>query len=345
MRFANVTGGNPSCTNTTSPPSSANALVSTVSAGTTATAASTRGTTRKRTGSRPIVESASISSLTFIVPISAANAEPERAVSRIAAISGPSSRSIEIPSRSATKISAPKRCIGIAPWKARIRPSRKPTSATIGTAPIPARSATVTASRKRSSPGWRSGAHHEDGEFSDERDQRAQIRHDFESRAAQTREERGWLRGLRSRRGFRRAQHRDDLAELVAQTLDREGAARRALLALDRDQQRGPGGVAVRESARVHDERVAAGAARRQHRLAPERARRIHVEMAGEDQAQSARVVAFGSEPCSRSGPGRRCGVASHGARVSAIAFGRARARGGDAADSGQSSWQSVQCP
>ena len=54
----------------------------------------TRGVTRKRTGSRPIVVSASISWLTRIVPISAANAAPVRPASRIAVISGPSSRTI-----------------------------------------------------------------------------------------------------------------------------------------------------------------------------------------------------------------------------------------------------------
>ena len=53
------------------------------------TAAMIRVTTRKRTGSRPIVVSAFSSSLTFIVPISAANAAPERPASSIAVISGP----------------------------------------------------------------------------------------------------------------------------------------------------------------------------------------------------------------------------------------------------------------
>ena len=60
-----------------------------VSSGTISTAARMRVTTRKRTGSRPIVVSAFSSSLTFIVPISAANAAPERPASRIAVISGP----------------------------------------------------------------------------------------------------------------------------------------------------------------------------------------------------------------------------------------------------------------
>ncbi len=73
-----------------------------------------RGVTRKRTGLNPIVVNASTSWLTRIVPISAANAAPERPASRMAVISGPSSRSIDNPIRSATKISAPKRFIGTA---------------------------------------------------------------------------------------------------------------------------------------------------------------------------------------------------------------------------------------
>src|SRR5258707_1035672 len=47
-------------------------------------------------------------------------------------MSGPSSRTIEMPIRSATKISAPKRRIGTADWNARISPSRNEISATIG---------------------------------------------------------------------------------------------------------------------------------------------------------------------------------------------------------------------
>ena len=43
-----------------------------------------------------IVSSASISSVTFMVPISAANAEPERPITTMAVIRGPSSRDMEI---------------------------------------------------------------------------------------------------------------------------------------------------------------------------------------------------------------------------------------------------------
>src|SRR5438132_1697086 len=64
-------------------------------------------------------------------------AAPDRPASRIAVISGPSSRSIESPTRSATKISAPNCFIGTADWNARMMPSRKEISATIGSALTP----------------------------------------------------------------------------------------------------------------------------------------------------------------------------------------------------------------
>ena len=66
--------------------------------------ANTRGITRKRIGSMAMVVKASISSLIFIVPISAAKADAERLASTIAVNKGPSSRIIERAIRSATKI-------------------------------------------------------------------------------------------------------------------------------------------------------------------------------------------------------------------------------------------------
>ncbi len=48
-------------------------------------------------GSSPIVVRASSSSLTFMVPISAANAEPERPARMIAVKIGPNSRIMTIP--------------------------------------------------------------------------------------------------------------------------------------------------------------------------------------------------------------------------------------------------------
>lgn len=52
---------------TNPPPNKPNAIANTVKMGVTTTAASTRGRTKNRTGSSPIVVSASISSLTFMV--------------------------------------------------------------------------------------------------------------------------------------------------------------------------------------------------------------------------------------------------------------------------------------
>ena len=92
---------------TTEPPITPNRSANTVSTGVMTTAASTRGTTRNRTGSSPMVLSASISSRTFMVPISAAKAEPERPARIIAVIRGPISRSTDKPIMLATKISAP----------------------------------------------------------------------------------------------------------------------------------------------------------------------------------------------------------------------------------------------
>ena len=60
------------------------------------------GVTRKRIGLIAIVSSASISSVTFIVPISAANAEPERPMTTMAVMSGPSSLDMEIATAVAT---------------------------------------------------------------------------------------------------------------------------------------------------------------------------------------------------------------------------------------------------
>jgi len=66
-----------------------------------------RGSTRKSTGETPSVVSASISSLAFMFPISAANAAPVRPASTIAVIIAPISRVMLRPMRSATQISPP----------------------------------------------------------------------------------------------------------------------------------------------------------------------------------------------------------------------------------------------
>ncbi len=68
------------------------------------------GTTRKATGSRAMVVSASSSSVTRMVPISAAKAEPDLPITTMAVTSGPSSRVMEIATRLATNCIAPSLC-------------------------------------------------------------------------------------------------------------------------------------------------------------------------------------------------------------------------------------------
>ena len=69
------------------------------SSGIISTAAMIRGITSASIGETPIVRIASISSVSFIVPICAANAEPERPATMIAVISTPSSRKASRPVR------------------------------------------------------------------------------------------------------------------------------------------------------------------------------------------------------------------------------------------------------
>ena len=109
------------------------------------------------------------------MPISAANAAPERPASRIAVISGPSSRSIASPIRSATKISAPNLRIGIADWNARITPSRNEISATIGSASAPTRSQMRHTSFQRIVDGCSSAYDQRSGGLADEDDLLAQV--------------------------------------------------------------------------------------------------------------------------------------------------------------------------
>ncbi len=64
--------------------------------------ASTRGSVRNSIGRRPIVRSASTSSLAVIVPSTAAKAAPVRPAITMPVISGPSSRATAIATRFAT---------------------------------------------------------------------------------------------------------------------------------------------------------------------------------------------------------------------------------------------------
>ena len=117
-----------------------------------------RWMTRKRTGSRPIVSRASSSSLTFIVPISAANAEPERPARMIAVKIGENSRTMTRPIMSAMKIWAPNISRGCAASKAITRPMSRLMRETIGRALTPAFSKTTPTSRQRMRRGRRSAA-------------------------------------------------------------------------------------------------------------------------------------------------------------------------------------------
>src|SRR5260370_37266382 len=79
------------------------------------------GVTRKWIGLIAIVSSASISSVTFMVPISAANAEPERPITTIAVINGPSSLDIDNATALGTILMAPNLLSSYALCKARIK--------------------------------------------------------------------------------------------------------------------------------------------------------------------------------------------------------------------------------
>ena len=89
------------------PPVTPSTSANTVSRGSTSTSATILGSTSNSMGSMPSVRSASISSVTAMVPIWAAQAEPERPAMMIAVISGANSRSMDRPTRSATKMFAP----------------------------------------------------------------------------------------------------------------------------------------------------------------------------------------------------------------------------------------------
>ena len=108
------------------------------------------GATRNDTGLIAIVCSASISSVTFIVPISAANAEPERPMTTIAVISGPSSRVIEIATAVATRSIAPNLRNSYALCSARINPIKNVMSDRIGSARTPTSIACENARPSRS---------------------------------------------------------------------------------------------------------------------------------------------------------------------------------------------------
>ena len=107
------------------------------------------GVTRKCTGLIAMVSSASISSVTFMVPISAANAEPERPITTMAVIKGPSSRVIETATAVATRFIAPNFRSSYAACKARINPIKNVISERMGSARTPSCAACDIAVCKR----------------------------------------------------------------------------------------------------------------------------------------------------------------------------------------------------
>ena len=96
-----------------------------------------RGTTRNCTGLIAMTSSASISSDTFIVPISAATAEPLRPMTITAINTGPISRSSVSITRSGMYISAPRLSRECAACIASVTPTLKAVNATIGAARTP----------------------------------------------------------------------------------------------------------------------------------------------------------------------------------------------------------------
>ena len=89
-------------TPTTSPPKIAKISEKKVKIGTTTRDAIILGTARNKVGWKPMAKSASISSEIFMVPISAANAEPDLPATIMAVMIGPSSKTMEIATRDAT---------------------------------------------------------------------------------------------------------------------------------------------------------------------------------------------------------------------------------------------------
>ena len=96
-----------------------------------------RGAARYRIGEMDIISSAAISSLTFIVPISAAIAEPTHAARLMPHANGPISlRSVSI-TAAPRYISWLKRLSSSPTWSARIMPMKSETTVMTGSVLIP----------------------------------------------------------------------------------------------------------------------------------------------------------------------------------------------------------------
>ena len=99
--------------------------------------AATRGRTIASIGDTPIVRIASTSSVSFIVPICAAKAEPDRPATMIAVISNPSSRIEARPTRLIVNTSSPNCLSCTDPCCAMTMPIRKLISPMMGSASTP----------------------------------------------------------------------------------------------------------------------------------------------------------------------------------------------------------------
>ena len=306
---ANVTNGiwNDSIVN--APPRSPTRLANSVSSGVISNAARTRVVTRKRTGSSPIVVSASISWLTRIVPISAANAAPERPASRIAVISAPSSRSIDRPIRSATKISAPNFFIGTADWNARITPIRNEISATIGNASAPHLLAdepdVAPADRRRMPHGVGERGHR----LAHERDLLAHVAQHAGGDEPHLLDRRAPLRlGIEIVHELRRVELAEQRVHGGPQVGDLHRRGMR--LAQEVDEERDARPVAVLDAGAVDEHGPCAGIIQRAHRFGPYLRDGVGVEAAGQREHAPA-VGAIGN--CQGRGSH---GAAASGARV-----------------------------
>ena len=85
-----------------------------------------------------MVSNASSSSVTRMVAISAAKAEPDLPITTMAVMRGPSSRVMEMETRLATNCMAPRRCSWYAPCSAMMTPTKKVMSEVMGRALTPA---------------------------------------------------------------------------------------------------------------------------------------------------------------------------------------------------------------
>jgi len=127
------------------PPRMPSTFAMAVSSGSESAAAATLGTTSSRTGLPPQARMASICSVTFIEPISAAIPEPARAATMKPASTGPNSRNMPSATNCPTYCSMPNRFSVMPVCCTRAMPKQSPSTATmpVERAPISAISRTV----------------------------------------------------------------------------------------------------------------------------------------------------------------------------------------------------------